>query len=85
MQYSQIYRGKPYVCPLRSNPKVGIPSGLLMGQKQARNVDVNKAMEPAANNTGAGVDVQNHFSPARAENNVRKSDTDTLRYMDVVI
>jgi len=79
MQYSQMYSGKPYVCPRRSRPSVGMPSGLLMGQKHASAVDASSAKEPAASSTGAGVDVQNHFSPARAEKSVRKSDTETLR------
>ena len=42
------------------------------------------ARAPAPRRMGAGREVQNHFSPARAENRVRKSDTDTFRYIDVV-
>lgn len=61
-----------------------MPSGLLKGHIHANTVEVVKAKAPAPSNTGAGRDDQNHCSPALQLNNVKKSDTDTLRYIDVV-
>ena len=77
-----MYNDKPYVCPRRSKPSVGMPSGLHIGQKHASAVDASSASDPAASSTGAGVEVQNHFSPARAEKSVRKSETDTWEGRD---
>ena len=67
------------------SPIVGIPSGRDTGQMHARIVEVVRARPAAASNMGAGRDVQNHRSPARAEKRVRKSDTATFRKMEVVI
>ena len=66
-------------------PNVGIPSGRLIGQIYANKVDIDNANDAATNNIGAGLDSQNHFSPALAENRVRKSDTATFKKIDVVI
>lgn len=68
-----------WLLPLLNRPIVGIPSGLLRGHRQAKAVDVVSAKAPAPSRIGAGRDDQNHFSPALAENKVRKSDTDTFR------
>ena len=83
-QYTQINTGSTYGA-LRSRPSVGMPSGRDMGQKHATNVLIVSATAPAANKIGAGLEVQNQFSPARAENSVRKSETATLRKIEVVI
>lgn len=83
-QYTQINTGSTYGA-LRSKPRVGMPSGRDMGQKQATRVLMLSATAPAASRMGAGLEVQNQFSPARAENSVRKSDTATLRKIEVVI
>lgn len=42
-----------------SSPSVGIPSGLLMGQMQARKVDAVRASEAAPSSIGAGAELQN--------------------------
>ena len=65
--------------PLRSSPKVGMPSGLLRGQRHARAVEVARARAPAPRRIGDGREDQNHCSPALAENKVRKSETDTFK------
>lgn len=73
-----------WLLPLLSSPMVGMPSGLLNGQRHASAVDVVSARAPAPSRIGAGRDVQNHFSPALAEKRVKKSDTETFRYIEVV-
>ena len=68
-----------------SNPNVGIPSGRLNGHEHAKNVDIPNANPAAPSKIGAGFDDQNQSSPARAENNVKKSDTATFKNIEVVI
>lgn len=71
--------------PRLSKPSVGMPSGRLMGHTHANRVDMDRAKAAAPIRTGAGRELQNQFSPARAENRVRKSDTATFKKMEVVI
>lgn len=68
-----------------SKPIVGIPSGRLNGQMQANKVDNERANPAAISKIGDGLEIQNQSSPARAEKSVKKSETATLRKMDVVI
>ena len=56
-----------------------MPSGLLSGHMHAKAVDVASASAPAPNRIGAGREDQNHPSPALAENNVKKSETETFK------
>ena len=48
-------------------------------------VDELKAMNAAAATIGAGVDSHQYCSPALHENSVRKSETETFRYIIVVM
>ncbi len=84
MQYPHMNIGSMRYGALFSIPSVGIPSGLLRGQRQATIVEQVRAKAAAPSNIGDGLEVQNHDSPERAENNVRKSDTATFKNMEVV-
>ncbi len=53
------------------------PSSSPLGQTQAIRVEIPRANKAANSRMLAGLDCQNQVSPARAENRVRKSDTDT--------
>jgi len=52
--------GNAYGCFL-SSPRVGMPSGRLIGHTQAKKVEVVSAKAPAPSRIGAGADVQNLF------------------------
>jgi len=78
MQYNQMNTGRSEN-PRYSKPIVRILSGVSLGQKQANRVEEVSAKVPAARRIGAGEVVQNQSSEARAENRVRKSETETFR------
>ena len=67
------------------SPRVYIPSGLLLGQTHARMVEQLRAAVAAMSSITAGRVDQNQSEPPLDENRVRKSDTDTFKYTEVVI
>ena len=77
---------QPAACPCM-RPTTGWLSsiGTEAGQKQATIVDELKATNAAAVTIGAGVDSHQYCSPALQEKSVRKSETETFRYIIVVM
>ena len=53
--------------------------------KHATAVDELRAMKAAATTMGAGFDFHQYLSPDLQEKSVRKSDTETFRYIIVVM
>jgi hypothetical protein len=54
-----------------------MPSGYVAGQKHARSVDKDKAIEAAIKRIQDGVEDQKNPSWVRAENSVKKSEIET--------
>jgi hypothetical protein len=69
---------------LSLKPSVRMPSGSDVGQNMARMDDIVNAATPPTRRVGAGLICQKNFGPVLALKSVRKSDTETLRYIAVV-
>ena len=77
-QYNHIRKGIT-TGGLRSRPVVYTPSNFISGQEQASTVEDVNAKNAAQINIGAGREDQSQSAPARTENSVKKSETETLR------
>ncbi len=69
----------PELSHLDSHTNAGVKSGLDFGHAQAMMVDTAKEMPAPMANTREGAVDHNQFSLVRAENKVKKSETETLR------
>ena len=82
MQYSHT-KTNTHMLPFK--PSVQIPSGCESGQKIDRMEEIVKAMMPPMRRMAAGLTCQKNLGPVLALKSVKKSDTETLRYIAVVI